>query len=380
MSHRVNPNLHKEITAFGKVDVTACMNCGNCTATCKLADANAIMPRRIIHYLQMGLEDKMMQSADPWLCYYCGDCSVDCPREADPGEIMMVARRYLIAKYDWTGLGRLLYKSLAWEIGALAFVSLVVIALFAFLHGPVVTEYVVLNTFAPAEWVEFGDLTMAGVLLFFLLSNSWRMYRNIMKGVKAPLYLYATQAFEFVLHFFTQKRWRNCGDEGSKKNTRWLVHVILVSGYVTMMVLVIGLLRWYQTDEPHPLWHPMTILGFYASAALLYGTVNMMIGRARKVEEIHKFSEPSDWIFLILLFLTALTGLLMHLVHLADLPLTTYIMYVIHLAIAVPMLVVEVPFGKWSHMFYRPLAMYLTKVKEKAAALPVREEGGEAAA
>jgi Fe-S oxidoreductase len=45
----------------------------------------------------------------------------------------------------------------------------------------------------------------------------------------------------------------------------------------------------------------------------------------------------------------------------------TYVMYVIHLAVAVPMLVVEVPFGKWSHLFYRPLAIFLTTVREKAS-------------
>jgi Fe-S oxidoreductase len=40
---------------------------------------------------------------------------------------------------------------------------------------------------------------------------------------------------------------------------------------------------------------------------------------------------------------------------------------VVHLAIAVPMLVIEVPFGKWSHLFYRPLAVFLTTVRKKAA-------------
>jgi hypothetical protein len=44
--------------------------------------------------------------------------------------------------------------------------------------------------------------------------------------------------------------------------------------------------------------------------------------------------------------------------------MATYMIYVIHLAVAVPMLVVEVPFGKWSHLFYRPLALYLVKVRE----------------
>jgi len=62
-----------------------------------------------------------------------------------------------------------------------------------------------------------------------------------------------------------------------------------------------------------------------------------------------------------------LTGIIMHIVRLAGWPMGTYVMYVIHLAIAVPMLVIEVPFGKWSHLFYRPLALFLTTVREKAA-------------
>ena len=71
--------------------------------------------------------------------------------------------------------------------------------------------------------------------------------------------------------------------------------------------------------------------------------------------------------FLALLFLTGLTGILMHFFRVLDLPLPTYFTYVIHLAVAVPMLVVEVPFMKWSHLMYRPLGLYVKAVKEKAA-------------
>jgi heterodisulfide reductase subunit C/quinone-modifying oxidoreductase subunit QmoC len=81
---------------------------------------------------------------------------------------------------------------------------------------------------------------------------------------------------------------------------------------------------------------------------------------------MHRFSEASDWIFLVMLFLTTLSGIIMHALRLAGFPMATYVSYVVHLAIAVPMLVVEVPFGKWAHLLYRPLALYLTAVKEAA--------------
>jgi len=366
----VNPNLHREIAKFGGGDVDLCMNCGNCTATCSISpEEGSTFPRRIIHLLQVGHEDKLMQTVDPWLCYYCGDCSENCPRDANPAETMMATRRYLTSRYDWTGLAGLFYKSAAAEIAAIVMVGLFVVALFGFLHGPVVTGHVELNTFAPVRWVELGDWIMAGLLAFFLLSNAFRMTRSLMNSAEMPKIsplAYLRQIPTFLAHLITQKRWHRCGSQRS--NRHWLTHIILVSGYLSMLALVLVLLRWFQTDVVHPFYYPLQLWGYYATAALLYATTVFMISRWRRSDPMHRFSEASDWIFLIMLFLTALTGIAVHVFRVEDLPRATYITYVVHLAIAVPMLVVEVPFGKWAHLLYRPLALYLVSVKEAAAA------------
>jgi quinone-modifying oxidoreductase subunit QmoC len=44
------------------------------------------------------------------------------------------------------------------------------------------------------------------------------------------------------------------------------------------------------------------------------------------------------------------------------------------------MLVVEVPFGKWAHLLYRPLVIYLMKVKERAGEVAVSPGAAPAAA
>jgi hypothetical protein len=49
--------------------------------------------------------------------------------------------------------------------------------------------------------------------------------------------------------------------------------------------------------------------------------------------------------------------------------LATCYTYAIHILIAVPMLVIEMPFGKWTHMIYRPLAMAISLQPQKARAL-----------
>jgi small-conductance mechanosensitive channel len=139
-----------------------------------------------------------------------------------------------------------------------------------------------------------------------------------------------------------------------------------VSGYVTMCVLIVVFLKWFQTDAIYPIWHPQRWIGYYATIALLFGATDAIWGRVKKGHQMHRFSHPSDWIFPILLLSTTVSGILLHTFRYLGLPLVTYYTYVAHLAIAVPMLVLEVPFGKWAHLAYRPFAIYFQKVKEKA--------------
>lgn len=360
-NYGIDQELYKEVEVLGARDMEICMQCGTCSASCPLSSANNTFPRRIYRYLQLGLRDKLLQSPEPWLCYYCGDCNLDCPRGAEPAETMMATRRWLTTQYDVTGLAKRLYLSKVWEFGSLVTLSLFIVLLFAFFHGPVITDHVSVNTFAPVIWIEIGDLAMAAILSSFLMMNAFRMFRFIKGNTKIPLWLYLVQGKEFVLHFLTQKRWKKC----STDNSRWIKHLLLVTGYLTMMLLVIVFIRWFQVDDNS--WHFTSIFGYYATGVLMFMTAEMFISRLKKKKEaIHRFSHSTDWLFLVLLFMTSLTGILMHGLRLLDLALPTYIMYVIHLAIAVPMLVVEVPFGKWSHLFYRPLAIFMTKVKEKA--------------
>jgi nitrate reductase gamma subunit len=131
-----------------------------------------------------------------------------------------------------------------------------------------------------------------------------------------------------------------------------------------MFVLVVVFLYWFQVEDTS--FHWTSLLGYYATIVLLGATAWIMADRLKKKQQIHKHSDLADWLFVILLFLTTLTGIALHLARLLDLPMTTYVAYTVHLMIAVPMLVVEVPFGKWSHMLYRPLALYLFAVEQRA--------------
>jgi len=72
-------------------------------------------------------------------------------------------------------------------------------------------------------------------------------------------------------------------------------------------------------------------------------------------------------VFPILLVLTVLSGLEVHMFRYAGFALTCHFIYALHIIIATPMLLVEMSFGRWSHMVYRPLDLYFLAVRERTA-------------
>ncbi len=374
MARRVDPKLPAKLKKMGLVDNNKCFNCGQCTAVCGMTEEHFVYPRKDIRLLQMGASDALVSRVEPWLCYYCGDCTKNCPRDANPAEQMMALRRYLTTVYDWTGLAFKFYTSKAWEIGALVGLAVLVAALFIVPHllnpGQIQWEPlangVAVSSFASTQWVHLGDMVMLGLLSFLLLSNVFNMARKILwtsnPGVKVPFHLYVTEAWALLVHFASQFRFAKCKDKGAY----WLVHLFLMTGYCLMFMLVVVMLTSLQIDEGIN-W--TVFPGYYATFGLLYGSAYYLLGRKKKKEEVHRFSTFSDWMVLWLLFATALTGILMHIFrYYMAWPLGTYAMYVIHMAIAVPMLMIEVPFSKWSHLAYRPFAIYFANIKKRALA------------
>ncbi|MDD5570717.1 MAG: 4Fe-4S dicluster domain-containing protein [Bacteroidales bacterium] len=373
MSQKVDPELTAKIEKFGKGTWNECFHCGNCTAICPLTEQGFLFPRKGYRAIQMGLKDTIAGSVEPWLCYYCGDCSKTCPRNANPGETMMVLRRYLTSVYDWTGLARRIYTSKMFEIGAIVFIAIAVLLLyvsFTFFpsgEGNWIGQDggVLINKIAPWKRIHLGDWIMAGTLAFILISNVFNMWLKIIfkdKSVKIPFTAYITEVFDFAWNFITQKRFNKC--DGTK--TYWFLHLFLMLSYVVLFTMIVFFLEWFQTDTVHPIWHPQRLLGYIATVGLFVGIIYFINNRIKKAKENSKYSHYTDWTFLVLLFLTTLTGIMLHFFRISGMPVATYVTYLIHLMCLVPMLTIEVPFSKWSHLAYRPVAVYFANLKKAA--------------
>lgn len=144
----------------------------------------------------------------------------------------------------------------------------------------------------------------------------------------------------------------------------WLVHLGLMLGYVTMLILVMVFIEPFQSG-PEINWS-VHIFGYLASVGLLVGTIYFIRNRTIKKNYIqYKKSHSTDWVFVVLLFLIVITGIIQHIFHRTGLYVLANYTYVIHLMAVVPWLL-RMPFSKWAHLAYRPLAMYFAAIRKAA--------------
>jgi len=372
MAIRVNPRFIDDLDRFGAEDVQLCYQCGDCSTVCSHADEVFVFPRKSMRLLQMGLDKKIETTLEPWLCYYCGQCSEQCPREAEPGETMMSLRRWLISRYDFTGIARQFFISGTTEIIAVVFVAILtgIFLLYYGFSGGNIDIYDGEGAFLPSTFIHKFDLSVGLAVGVFLLINALRMwYMTMIKGVTIPVpwWIYLKQLYQFPWHFFTQKRYSECESKNRQPlYMPWFIHLGLMLGYVTMLILVMVYIEKFQAG-PEIQWS-VHIFGYLASIGLIVGTIYFIRNRVRKNYVQYKKSHSTDWVFVTLLFLIVVTGITQHILHRTGIYEWANIMYVVHLMCVVPWLL-RMPFTKWAHLIYRPLAMYFAAIRRDVLAL-----------
>src|SRR4030042_1658633 len=282
MAVRVNHKLIDELEHYGAQDVVKCYHCGNCSAACPFSKEPFIVPRRSMRHLQMGLEARLKANLEPWLCYYCGECSEQCPRGAEPGETMMSMRRWLTAKYDFSGISRLFYRSGKTEILAVFFLAILTglgLLWYGFnFGGKSLSIYHGAEAFLPSSAIHIFDWSMAGVLTLLLSINCVRMWWFTMMSERSPkfrLWPYIKHIFLMPLHFITQKRYAQC----SRKRP-WFLHLMLMLSYVTMFTLIMFFLHEMQ-QGPEILWK-VHAFGYAATAGLMVTVIFAVRRRLRR--------------------------------------------------------------------------------------------------
>jgi heterodisulfide reductase subunit C len=83
-----NPLLEELSSIPGGEHVRLCIQCGSCTASCPNADKMQYAPRQLIAMARAGMRDEVLRANSMWYCASCYLCTVRCPRDIKPTELM----------------------------------------------------------------------------------------------------------------------------------------------------------------------------------------------------------------------------------------------------------------------------------------------------
>jgi len=82
----------KAVKSLSGVDVNSCFQCAKCASGCPVSYAMDYTPTQLIHAIQLGLTDLVLNSNTIWLCASCQTCTTRCPQDVDLAGVMDTIR------------------------------------------------------------------------------------------------------------------------------------------------------------------------------------------------------------------------------------------------------------------------------------------------
>src|SRR4030067_935234 len=204
-----------DLASRGGDAAARCYQCATCSSVCQLAPKDGPFPRRQMLKAQWGLGDQLVNDPAVWLCHQCNDCTVRCPRDAKPGDVMQTVRSLMVEKLAVPAfMGRLVAKA-----------------------------------------------------------GSTRPLR-----LGAPFLFWVLVLFSVVGEISKHRRFSECAAAASRRwghfALLWgFVGAAVTSGFILLAIYVL------QSEMPLPLLHPFTVLGNLLPVLLLVGGVIVMYNR-----------------------------------------------------------------------------------------------------
>lgn len=373
----IEPDIQfiKEVKARGGDTVKKCFQCATCSVVCNLSPDDRPFPRKEMIWTQWGLKDRLEHDPDIWLCHQCNDCSKYCPRGAKPGDVLSALRHMAIMNHAFP-------RSLARMVNDPKFLPIVfaipVILLLLFmtaagsLHIP--DGEIIFRKFIP-QWPVVDVLFPLTAIWTTICSaigvrRLWTGFRGSPYGQRIPSGPPWQQIFPTIWSILVHRYFKEC----VVNRKRELAHFGILWGFVLLAVttacVATGVYVFHE-ETPYSLWNPIKWAGNVGAFLLIAGAFLAVVNRLTQGEDVGK-ATYFDWLFLLVVLATGITGLLAEVLRLADVPVPAYSVYFAHL-VFVWFLFAYLPFSKFAHALYRTTALvyagYVGRELKKGSAI-----------
>jgi quinone-modifying oxidoreductase subunit QmoC len=378
----VQPDLEfiRSVRSKGGDTLKKCYQCATCSVVCELSPEDRPFPRKEMIWAGWGQTGRLIADPDIWLCHQCNDCTTHCPRGARPGDVLAAIRSYIYENFSFP---RFMGKALASRkaLPVLFLVPIVLIIACILLTSPQTPtgEYLFLssaeidyNIFMPHSTVD-ALFVFGNILIFIFAALSFVRFWKMLQADGRPADMsFISAAIATAKEILAHEKFKKC----TTNKPRAVAHMILLFGFIgamitTGLVLLFVFLPHYLHNwfgiagldsffhVPLELPHPVKILGALSGIGLLVGSIMLISRRWGNKDEVGA-NGYTDYLFLYIIFFTALTGMLAWLLRYPGIPLLAYANYFAHL-VFVYFLLWYMPYSKFAHMIYRSLAIIHAK-------------------
>lgn len=95
---KIDMNFVKQVNELSEQTIQLCYHCHKCTAGCPVAEEMSYGPDRVLRMVQFGDTERLLSSADIWICASCETCGTRCPNEIDIARVMDALRQIALAQ------------------------------------------------------------------------------------------------------------------------------------------------------------------------------------------------------------------------------------------------------------------------------------------
>ncbi|MDP8239655.1 MAG: quinone-interacting membrane-bound oxidoreductase complex subunit QmoC [Candidatus Hatepunaea meridiana] len=362
----------RQVKAAGGDSVDKCFQCATCSVVCNLSPEDCPFPRKEMLWAQWGMKDKLMTDPDIWLCYQCNDCSINCPRDSKPSEVLAAIRSVAFRHFAFPGyMGTLLTK----PSGLIPLLLLPIIILCAIVwqttggdfaplfQASAVVDFDYFLPHGPTEMLFIIGSIHIAVFMSIGLLRFWKGMQNSWGGAVKIGFISAL--ISTVIEIFSHSRFSSCGSA----RYRQIAHLLVFYGFILTaaatamatieMVVFHNFLGFEGHYPPFPLYHPIKICGNLGGFAIVIGVIIVMYQRITNPKNAGK-AGYTMWLFIWVTGIVALSGLLCQFMRIAGIGELAYPLYFIHIT-TVFFLLLYSPYSQFGHMFYRTLAMVFAK-------------------